>query len=90
MWGFRAEPAAVAELFRLVMFLAIAFGWVQWSDSQQGTVLAVVSAVLTLFVRQNVTTQVTLEKAGVTQAQVAAVAESPTKILAEHSTHGTV
>lgn len=81
MWGFRAEPAAVAEAIRLVVIAAVGFGLLKWTPEQQAMLLAVVSVILTMFVRQNVTSQVTLEQAGTTQAQVHDVAANPTAVL---------
>lgn len=81
MWGFRAEPAAVAELIRLVVIALVGFGVIHWTTEQQAMLLAVVSVALTFFVRENVTSQATLHKAGVTQAQVESVAADPNTVL---------
>lgn len=81
MWGFRVEPAGVAEAIRQILFMVVLFGLVSWTDAQQAAVLSVVSAVLSLFVRQNVTTAKTLQQAGVTQDQVARVADNPAQVL---------
>jgi hypothetical protein len=81
MWGFKAEPAAIAEVIRQFVFALVVFGLVNWTETQQAALLSVVSVVLTLFVRQNVTSQATLEEAGVTQQQVAAVADNPRMVL---------
>ncbi len=81
MFGFRAEPAAIAELVRLVFIALMGFGVIHWTDAQMASVLAVLSVVLTFFVRQNVTSQATLAKAGTSQEQVERVADSPTQTL---------
>lgn len=86
MFGFRAEPAAVAELIRLVLIACVGFGLIHWTSEQQAMLLAVVSAVLSFFVRQNVTSQATLHKAGTTQTEVERVAEDPATVLVARPT----
>ena len=88
MWGFRAEPAAVAEFIRLALIAVIGFGLLNWTVEQQAMVLAVVSAGLSFFVRQNVTSQETLKKAGTSQAQVEAVAADDSKKMSVRTVSG--
>lgn len=54
MGVFGREPAAIAGAVQLVFAMAVALGWVNLTDAQIGSILAALTAVLTLFVRQSV------------------------------------
>lgn len=81
MWGFRAEPNAVAEAIRQGVIALVGFGVLHWTTEQQALLLAFVSAALSLFVRSQVTTESTLRKAGTTKDVVEAVAVDPYKTM---------
>jgi hypothetical protein len=51
----RQESAAATALVEAFIALGIAFGWWHWSDAQTGTVIGIVSALLGMFVRSQVT-----------------------------------
>jgi hypothetical protein len=76
--GFKYEPTAIAEAIRLTL-IALALGEaIQLDDKVILAIVGAVSAILSLFVRQVVTSQNTLEKAGSSQAAVVAEAEKKT------------
>lgn len=81
MWRLKAEPAAIAEVIRLALIAAVGFGLLKWTVEQQAMLLALVSAVLSIFVRQSTTSEATLKAAGTSGDQVAAVAADPNKSL---------
>lgn len=68
------EPSAITFAIRAVIYAAIEFGYLGWSDHQIGKALFALDAVLTAFVRNRVTTRDTLERAGTSQAEVVAKA----------------
>jgi len=51
----RMESAATQALIMTIIALGIAFGWWHWSDAQTGAVVGIVSALLAMFVRSQVT-----------------------------------
>lgn len=75
MWGMKTEPAAVTFALRCVIYALIAFELIGWTEQQVGALLIAVDAVLTLLVRGASTSQATLEKAGLSQAEVVERAE---------------
>ena len=77
MWGFRVEPTGVAELVRQVMFMLIIFGVIHWTDVQQGAVLSVVSAILSLITRASTASEHTLRQAGTSSEEVKKIAVNP-------------
>jgi hypothetical protein len=72
--GFKWEPAAIAEAIRLVLIALALGGAIQLDDKVILAIVGAVSAVLSLFVRQSVVSQNTLEKAGLTKSDVVAKA----------------
>jgi hypothetical protein len=72
--GFKWEPAAIAEAIRLVLIALALGGAVQLDDKVILAIVGAVSAVLSLFVRNSVVSQNTLEKAGLTKSDVVAKA----------------
>jgi hypothetical protein len=62
----------------MCLYALIAFQIIVWTDVQIVALLAAVDSVLTLFVRSNSTSQVTLEQAGTSQAHVEALAKANT------------
>lgn len=77
MLGFNAEPAVIAGAIRAIILCAVAFG-LKWSADQIAALMLAVEAVLTLVVRQTVTSQDTLHAAGLTQRGVTEMAASRT------------
>jgi hypothetical protein len=73
--GFKYEPTAIAEAIRLALIALALGGAIQLDDKVILAIVGAVSAVLSLFVRQSVTSQNTLEKAGTSQAAVAKAAD---------------
>ena len=51
----RQEPATTQALIQVVIALGIAFGWWQWTDAQIGTVIGISAALLSMYVRSQVT-----------------------------------
>ncbi len=51
----RQESAAATALVESFIALGIAFGWWHWSPAQTGAVIGIVSALLGMFVRSQVT-----------------------------------
>ena len=51
----RKEPAATQALIQVFLALGIAFGWWHWSDAQIGAVVGISAALLSMFVRSQVT-----------------------------------
>jgi Na+/H+ antiporter NhaC len=51
----RQESAAVQALIQSFVALGIAFEWWHWSDAQTGAVIGIVGALLSMFVRSQVT-----------------------------------
>lgn len=74
MVGFKWEPAAIAEAIRLVLIALALGGAIQLDDKVILAIVGAVSAVLSLFVRQSVVSQNTLEKAGTSKSEVVALA----------------
>jgi hypothetical protein len=72
--GFKWEPAAIAEAIRLVLIALALGGAIQLDDKVILAIVGAVSAVLSLFVRNSVVSQNTLEKAGLTKSDVVAKA----------------
>ena len=66
MLGFRSQPTAYAELVRQVMYLALIFGWVNWTTEQQTAVLMCVSGLLAIVNWQTVMPTQTVTQAGTT------------------------
>lgn len=54
MGVFGREPAAIAGAIQLVFAMCVALGWLHLTDVQIGSILAAITAILTLFVRQTV------------------------------------
>lgn len=73
--GFKYEPTAIAEAIRLLLIALALSGALQLDDKVILAIVGAVSAILSLFVRQSVTSQNTLTLAGSSQAAVAAEAE---------------
>lgn len=78
MLGFKWEPAAIAEAIRLVLIALALGGAIQLDDKVILAIVGAVSAVLSLFVRQSVVSQNTLEKAGTSKQNIVALAEANT------------
>lgn len=78
MLGFKWEPAAIAEAIRLVLIALALGGAIQLDDKVILAIVGAVSAVLSLFVRQSVVSQNTLEKAGTSKQTIVAMAEANT------------
>jgi hypothetical protein len=76
--GFKYEPTAIAEAIRLTLISLALAGAIQLDDKVILAIVGAVSAILSLFVRQAVVSQATLEKAGSSQAAVVAKAEENT------------
>jgi hypothetical protein len=74
-FGFKWEPTAIAEAIRLVLIAFALSGAIHLDDKVILAIVGAVSAVLSLFVRQSVTSQNTLEKAGTSQAAVVKAAD---------------
>jgi hypothetical protein len=72
--GFKWEPAAIAEAIRLVLIALALGGAIQLDDKVILAIVGAVSAVLSLFVRQSVVSQNTLEKAGTSKDAIVAMA----------------
>lgn len=51
----RQESAATAALIQAFIALGIAFAWWHWTTAQTGAVIGIVSALLGMFVRSQVT-----------------------------------
>jgi hypothetical protein len=51
----RQESAAATALIQSFIALGIAFAWWHWSNAQTGAVIGIVSALLGMFVRSQVT-----------------------------------
>lgn len=51
----RQEPATTQALVQVLIGLGIAFQWWQWSDAQIGAVIGISAALLSMFVRSQVT-----------------------------------
>lgn len=84
MIGFRAEPTAVVSAIRLCIHAAIAFG-LDWTPEQVVTLMAAVEAVLMVFLRQQVTSDRTLDRSGLMR-EGAYIAEKPLISLKEWDT----
>lgn len=76
-FGFNWEPVMIAEVIRLGMLALVSFG-LTLTTEQQVTILALVSALLAVVTRQNVTSQDTLHDAGLTQKSVVKMAAENT------------
>lgn len=75
MLGFKYEPTAIAEAIRLALIALALGGVLQLDDKVILAIVGATSAILSLFVRQSVTSQNTLERAGTSQAAVAKAAD---------------
>jgi uncharacterized membrane protein YhiD involved in acid resistance len=51
----RQEPATTQALILVVIAIGIAFGWWHWTDAQIGVVVGISAALLSMFVRSQVT-----------------------------------
>jgi MFS superfamily sulfate permease-like transporter len=51
----RQEPATIQALILVVIAIGIAFGWWHWTDAQIGVVVGISAALLSMFVRSQVT-----------------------------------
>ena len=60
---FGREPVLIMGAIQALLGLAIAFEWINWTQVQTGAVVAVVAAVLSVIVRQQVTPVQTLRRA---------------------------
>lgn len=60
----QSEPNTLSELVRQFMYLLLGFQIIQWTDAQQGLVLAFVSGLLTFLVRGRVVPMATIDQAG--------------------------
>jgi hypothetical protein len=72
--GFKWEPAAIAEAIRLVLIALALGGAIHLDDKVILAIVGAVSAVLSLFVRNAVVSQNTLEKAGTSKETIVAMA----------------
>lgn len=73
MRGFRAEPVAVVAVINAGLTLAVLFG-VDITPEQQAGVIVFVNALLALFLRSQVTSERTLDRAGTSSKEVRGVA----------------
>lgn len=73
MWGFNWEPALIAAALRSLLLAAALFG-ASLSPEQIAGIMVAAEAILAIVVRQNVTSQNTLQAAGTSQKEVAAKA----------------
>ena len=66
----QSEPNALSELVRQFLYLLIGFQLIQWTEAQQGLVLAFVSGFLTFIVRGRVIPASTIVQAGQSVSQI--------------------
>ena len=83
----RSNSVLLAEAFRQLMYLALAFAWVQWTEAQQTTVLSAFSAILAIIVAK--TTVASARVDSIAHGRVQDILASPEGVMAGTEGKGT-